>query len=204
MSIVARASPGTVLAESPAFTVVTTDVMSGRSSTRLSIRMISRASAETALRPSAVSAPAWAGRPCRWSVRQSAPLRAETRSPFRRPHSKTSAAAASRACSATAGGRGGPPPTRPGSGRRAGEGRGGERLLIGADQEAQRGEGQRGQRRKPLERHRGEDEPALHVRDARAGAEVAVAPERPPRRRPGREDGVGVAEQRDRRPAVAG
>ena len=63
MSRSARACPGTVLAESPPFTVVTTAVISGRPAVRASIRMISLARAETALRPRAVSAPAWAGRP---------------------------------------------------------------------------------------------------------------------------------------------
>ena len=105
MSIVARAHPGSVLAESPPVTVVITEVMSGRPAVRPSIRSTSCASAVTALRPRAVSAPAWAARPCRCSVRQIAPLRAETRSPLRRPHSNTSAAAAPRAWSQAAGAR---------------------------------------------------------------------------------------------------
>ena len=81
------------------------------------MRRISCASAETALRPRCVSAPAWAGRPCSVSVRQIAPLRSETRSPFSRAHSNTSAAAAPRASVA--------------HGRRAQA-----RLLVGAHQQA--------------------------------------------------------------------
>src|SRR5437763_1918710 len=41
--MVARASPGTVLAESPAVTVVTTEVMSGRPSPGPTMRRVSRA-----------------------------------------------------------------------------------------------------------------------------------------------------------------
>ena len=79
--------------------------MSGLPSASASMRTISRASADTALRPRAVSAPAWAARPRSSIVRQTAPLRAPTMSPFSRPHSNTRAAAASSAWSHTAGAR---------------------------------------------------------------------------------------------------
>ena len=69
------------------------------------MRSVSRASALTALRPRAVSAPACAGTPVSSIVRHSAPLRAETRSPFSRAHSKTRAAVASAARAAQAGSR---------------------------------------------------------------------------------------------------
>ncbi len=51
MSIVARASPGTVFIGVAGATVVITDVISGRPSVSASMRRISRASALTALRP---------------------------------------------------------------------------------------------------------------------------------------------------------
>ena len=101
----ALALPGSVLAAVPAWTVVTTDVISGRPSASPSMRMISRASADTALRPRAVSAPAWAAMPVSSIVRQMAPFRADTRSPFSRAHSNTSAARAPAASAATAGAR---------------------------------------------------------------------------------------------------
>ena len=53
--------------------------------------MISRASADTALRPRAVSAPACGGAAGSCSVRHTAPLRADTRSPFRGARTRTRA-----------------------------------------------------------------------------------------------------------------
>ena len=79
--------------------------MSGRPSVSPSMRRISWARAETALRPRAVSAPAWADRPVSSMVRQTAPLRADTTSPFSRAHSNTSAARAPAACTEIAGAR---------------------------------------------------------------------------------------------------
>ena len=98
--------PGTVLAASPPATVVITEVISGRPAVRPSMRSISVASAETALRPRAVSAPAWAGAagaaPACATPR---PCGHETRSPFSRRALEHERRGGAR-------GRGAPPPAR--------------------------------------------------------------------------------------------
>ena len=137
-----------------AATVVTTDVISGRPSARPSMRSVSRASALTALRPRAVSAPACAGTPVSSIVRHSAPLRAETRSPFSRAHSKTSAAVASAARAAQAG----------------------SRSRTSSSAQTISRSSRKGRRsRERLHRHRRQHQAALHVGDAGA---VAAHPSR--------------------------
>ena len=182
MSSVARAQPGTVFIASPPATVVTTDVISGRPSARLSMRSVSRASALTALRPRAVSAPACAGTPVSSIVRHSAPLRAETRSPFSRPHSNTRAAVGVRGALRA---------------RRVAQ----PHLLVRADDQPQLGE--RALVAKLLHRHRGQHQAALHVGDPGTAAAQALAPEGPLGDGAEWEDGVAVAEQGDDAVALA-
>ena len=107
MSIVARACPGTVLAASPPATVVTTEVISGRPcGQRLDADDLARRAPRPRCGRGRCPRRRAPGRPVSSSVRHTAPLRADTRSPFSRAHSNTSAAARrSAACSATAGAR---------------------------------------------------------------------------------------------------
>ena len=179
MSIVARACPGTVLAASPPLTVVITEVISGRPCASASIRVISPASAETALRPRAVSAPACAGRPVSSSVRHTAPLRDETRSPFSRAHSNTSAACGVDShARATAGARSRTSSSAHTSSRTSGNGRpSGSQLLH---------------------RHGGQHQAALHVGDSRTGRAISRHRERTGQRLAQPKHRIGVTEQRHR------
>jgi hypothetical protein len=102
-------------------------------------------------------------------------LRAETRSPFSRAHSKTRAAVASAA--------------QP-------------HLLVGADDQPQLAKWTAVAER--LHRHRRQHQAALHVGDAGAEAVQPLAPERPLGDGAQREDGVAVSEQCDHPVGLAG
>ena len=151
-----------------------------------SMRRISRASALTALRPRAVSAPAWAGTagqlhrpPQRALARrdQVAVLAGALEDQGRRARPRRGPRRRDRAAA---------PPRR-------------RRRAAAARENGRRSPGD------ALHRHRRQHQAALHVGDAGAEAAHPLAPERPLGDGAEREHGVGVAEQRDhaRRPRRA-
>ena len=142
------------------------------------MRRISWARADTALRPRAVSAPAWAAvRSAPWCATRR-PCGLDTTSPFSRAHSNTSAARV--------------------AGRvRRDRRRAQPHLLVGADQQPQLLE-------RPPPRGAGcsiaiaaSTRPPFMSATPGPKQRIALAPERPRRHCPGREHGVRVPEQRD-------
>ena len=167
--------PGTVFMASPAASVVTTDVISGRSSASASMRSASRASALTALRPRAVSAPACAARP---SAPSSATARPCAPRPGRRSRGHT---------------RRPKPPCACGAGRTGGIAQ--AHLLVGADDQPQLTGRDGGRGTPPSPSPPAPGRPSCRRRRGRSSA--PPPPERPLGRRAQREDGVAVSEQGD-------
>ncbi len=184
MSSVARAHPGTVFIASPAATVVTTDVISGRPSAR-------RLDAQRLAGQRADGAASAGG------------VRPRVRRHARQLHRPPQRALACRDQVAVLAG------ALEDQGRRGvrGAGRAGgiaqPHLLVGADDQPQLAKGTAVAER--LHRHRRQHQAALHVGDAGAEAAHPLAPERPLGDGAQREDGVAVSEQRDhaRRPRRA-